>query len=105
MLFWIGLLVSWCAGFLAAGLLFRRHILKQRKALQSIMYQTHHHGINPKSKRIRGITNLGLILTTNRDPDPKSWHEVREYFIMIEKEALDLETSVLEKVKEFEHLQ
>lgn len=104
MLFWIVLLGSWCAGFLGAGLLFRRHILKQRKALESIMYQTHHQGINPICKRIRGITTLGLILTTNRDCTPKSWHEVREYFIMIEKEAMDLETTTLEKVKEFEHL-
>lgn len=103
--FWIGLLGSWCAGFLVAGLLFRRHILKQKKALQSIMYQTHHQGINPVCKRIRGITTLGLMLTINRDISHKSWDEVRTYFIMIEKEALELETTTLEKLKDFEHLQ
>jgi hypothetical protein len=103
--YWIGLVGSWCVGFLVAGLLFRRHILHQKKALRSIMYQTHHQGINPVCKRIRGITTLGLFLTTNRDMDHESWHEIREYFIMIEKEALELETTTLKKVKEFEHLQ
>lgn len=98
---WIGLVVSWCAGFLVAGWMFRRHILMQKKALRSIMYQTHHQGINPVCKRIRGITSLGLIACK----DPSRWHEIREYLELIEREALELETSTLNKVKEFEHLQ
>lgn len=111
MLYWIGLLVSWCAGFLVAGFFFRRHyknyqdqIAQRKQALRAIMYQTHHEGINPICKRIRGITSLGLMLTGG-ELKPNSLPEIRNYFSMIEKEALELETSTLEKVKEFEHLQ
>jgi hypothetical protein len=68
------------------------------------MYETHHQGINPICKRIRGITSLGKISLRNTS-HPNAWSDIEQYFDMIDAEALELETQTLKKVKEFEHLQ
>jgi hypothetical protein len=135
-------LIFLLAGFAGAAFLFRRKYqnsvqifiqyeqrLKQKeeelelrkKALQTIMYRTHHHGINPISKRIRGLCNLGLLASLRvfnfleqlSKPNHQGFSklamednkEVLNSLREIEKQALTLETDTLDKVKEFEHLQ
>lgn len=104
-------LVGLCVGFVAAAYLFRRHYknyhvqIEQRKeALRTIMYRTHHMGVNPVCKRIRGITTIG-ILVTKRLPACAESEEVISFFHLIETEAQDLENQTVTHVKEFEHLQ
>lgn len=134
--------ISLLAGFAGAAFLFRRkyqnsvHLFYQyevrlrqkedelelrKKALQTIMYRTHHHGINPISKRIRGLCNLGLLASLRvfnfleqlSKPNHQGYgklamednKEVMDSLRQIEKQALTLETDTLDKVKEFEYLQ
>jgi hypothetical protein len=99
------------AGFAAATYLFRRHyknyhfqIEQRREALRTIMYRTHHHGVNPVCKRIRGISGLGILITKQL-PEEKRTVEIIEYFKMIDGIAQELESETLSNIKEFEHLQ
>jgi hypothetical protein len=110
MLYLIVSLISLFAGFAGARYLVRRHhsnvlfqMQQQAEALRTIMYRTHHHGVNPICKRIRGITGLGRILI-KRSP-ASSDQEINMILDMIDNQALELETEMLNKVKEFEHLQ
>ena len=109
MLYLIVSVTSLCAGFLLAGSCFRRHLKRnryqiahQKEALRTIMYQTHHEGINPICKRIRGITTLALL---SMKKSPGCSPDIALYFQMIETEAMNLENDTLNKVKDFEHLQ
>lgn len=108
---WIELLAGMLMGLVIGQRLFSqyyrraRHELKESKqALREIMYQTHHLGINPIAKRIRGLCLLGKRLATNLSPSPEA-EEVQTLFETIESQALSLENDTLDKVKEFEHLQ
>lgn len=142
-------LISLLCGFAGAAFLFRRHYrnthsqfqeyelmlmekeklltaselnLKEKtEALQKIMYRTHHHGINPVCKRIRGLTNLSLMAVSRlfnfleilSKPNHQEYSklamaentEILNYLKLINSEALTLENDTLNKVKEFEHLQ
>lgn len=93
----------------------------RKEALQTIMYRTHHQGINPISKRIRGLCNLCLLanlrlfnfLDQLSKPNHQGYSklameentEILNYLKLIESEALTLENDTLDKVKEFEYLQ
>lgn len=128
-------LVSFVCGCAGAAYLFRRNhrnsisryqalesqLQEGREALQEIMYLTHHQGINPICKRIRGLSTLGLMVSArlmnyldllskphHQEYSKLAMHESQEilkYFKLIENEAKDLETDTLNKIKEFEHLQ
>lgn len=141
-LFLITALIFMFIGFAVSTFLFRRkyqnsvqafqqfeYKLRQKEAelnlskeaLQTIMYRTHHHGINPISKRIRGLCNLCLLgsqrlfnyLDLLSRPNHQGYSklamqentELLNYLKLIESEALTLENDTLNKVKEFEHLQ
>lgn len=102
---------SFVSGCLAAGYFFHLHqkgneqrFMEQEKelqsrkdALQELIYRTHHHGINPISKRIRGACAV-IRLTPSKE-------EQSYWLTVIENEALTMETDVLNNIKEFEHLQ
>lgn len=116
MLYWIVSLISLCVGFAGATYLFRRHYtnvkfhLEQRKeALRTIMYRTHHIGVSPIGKRIRGLTGLGRATMKRSDPSSETELNMRTeltmIFDMIDNQSIELETEMLNKVKEFEHLQ
>ncbi|MGL6121688.1 MAG: hypothetical protein ACRC1W_01365 [Shewanella sp.] len=135
MSYWIVSLISLLSGFAGAAYLFSRYHLKysshyhrqalqlkeSKEALQKIMYRTHHHGINPISKRIRGLSGLGMMgsarlmnyLEMLSKPNHQKYSklamaeslEIMRYLKLIEKQALDLENDVLSNIKEFEHLQ
>lgn len=104
-------LISFACGSLAAGFLFRRHYIiseqefsrqqqeieSRKRALQEIMYRTHHEGINPIAKRIRGLCQLGYLTEDKA--------EILRFLKVIEDQALTMETDVLNTIKEFEHLQ
>lgn len=111
MLYLIVSLICLSAGFAGAAYLFRRHYknyhfqIEQRKeAIRTILYRTHHNGVNPGCKRIRGITVIGALVTM-RLPQCAEREEILKFLKMIETEAMNLETDVLNNVKEFEHLQ
>ncbi len=76
----------------------RREVEESKSAVRQIMYQTHHEGINPIAKRIRGLCLLGKKISPSDS-------EVHTLFETIEAQALNLENDTLEKVKQFEHLQ
>lgn len=111
MIFWIGLVTGLLSGLAVSRFLFSHHyrrfhrqIISQQQDLETskevirqIMYQTHHHGINPIAKRIRGLCQLARL-----EPDGD---EVNRILTIIEDEALTLEKDTLNAVKEFEHLQ
>jgi len=78
-----------------AWLIYR--LIRYRYALRQVIYHAHHLGINPRSKRIRGLSNLGKLETA---PDSAP----HQYFMLIEAEALTLETDVLNTIKEFEKM-
>jgi hypothetical protein len=128
-------LTSLLFGFAGAAFLFKRHyrntehrymqyeqeLERQREAIRTIMYRTHHNGINPISKRIRGLCTLGFMVSDRllnflnllSKPHHQGYsklaiaesNEIRSFFRLIEQQALGLETETLDNVKEFEHLQ
>lgn len=127
-------LISFAAGCVVVALCFRRHYSNQGKelaacskellyrteALQTIMYRMHHLHVNPTTKRIRGLSNLGSmaakknldrfenLLTPSHPIYSKLVTEEKlqlKYFTLIEREASKLEVDNMDNIKEFEHLQ
>lgn len=82
----------------------RMEVEESKAAVRTIMYQTHHLGINPIAKRIRGLCLLGKRITEDLSPSPQA-AEAHTLFETIEAQALSLEKDTLDKVKQFEHLQ
>ena len=98
----VGMLMGLAIGRLLSDQQYRnarKEVEESKAAVRAIMYQTHHHGINPIAKRIRGLCLLGKRLSHSTDD------EVSTLFETIEAQALNLENDTLEKVKQFEHLQ
>lgn len=97
---------------LAIGKLLYRHYYRKAKAqleeskeaVRTMMYQTHHLGINPVAKRIRGLCLLGKRISDDLYQSPEVV-EISMLLETIESQALTLENDTLDKVKEFEHLQ
>ena len=135
-------LISLLCGFAGAAFLFKRHyrnishryqqyeqqlqaqreeLEASKEALREIMNQTHHEGINPIAKRIRGLCSVGFMalgrLTNFLELLSRPHHQkysqfaiaessdIQKCFEYIEQQAFNLEMDTLKKVKEFEHLQ
>jgi hypothetical protein len=135
-------LISLLFGFAGAAFLFKRHyrnishryqqyeqqlqaqreeLEASKEALRDIMNQTHHEGINPIAKRIRGLCNVGFMeldrlmnfLNLLSKPHHQGYSQfaiaenlkARKCFEYIEEQAFKLETDTLNNVKKFEHLQ
>lgn len=106
--------ISFVLGSLGAGYFFRRHqhknelrfiqqekeIQERKEALERIMYRTHHHGINPIAKRIRGACSVMRLINNQEGQQERLF-----WLNQIEQCAFTMETDVLNTVKEFEHLQ
>lgn len=129
-------------GALTTAVIFRRHLKKsfihsqelastlvqkadeikeQRAALQEMIYQFHHYGLNPKCKRLRGISDLGLrpikVLRQNLELLSRPHHhkyakmaikEVDEIEIWWTKSiqvCLEIEKEVIDSANKFNHLQ
>ncbi|HMG94353.1 MAG TPA: hypothetical protein VK589_30040 [Chryseolinea sp.] len=110
--------ICFVSGCLAAGYFFRRHqkgneerfiqqdkeleardkeLEARKRALQEIIYGSHHIGANPRGKRIRGAVS---VIRLSKDPKEHLY-----WLKVIEDEALTIEMEVLNTIKEFEHLQ
>lgn len=105
------LLAGTLMGLTIGKLLYRHHYRKAKEqleeskaAVREMMYQTHHQGINPISKRIRGLCQLATKLL-KAAPRSEQCDESVMLIEYIEREALTLERDTLDKVKQFEHLQ
>jgi len=72
-------------------------LLRYRRALRKLIYNEHHVGANPKSKTMRGLSLLG-----KRETHPDS--AAHQYFLLIEAEALKLESDVLKNIHDFERM-
>jgi len=116
MVYLIVLLVGMLMGLITGKILYRHHYRKakaqleeSKSAVREMMYQTHHQGINPIAKRIRGLCQLlSKLLDQAEKKFPALSPLLVEMFLLIEtieREALTLEKDVLDKVKKFEHLQ
>lgn len=134
--------LSLLTGFSIAGTIFRRHlqntskrsqalslvledkaaqIKEQKKALQELIYQFHHSGLNPKCKRLRGISDLGLrpikVLKENLELLSRPNHhgyaklalkevlEMETWWKTSIQVCIDIEKEVLDSANKFNHLQ
>lgn len=97
------------------------HIAEQQKAIQDLIYQYHHYGLNPKCKRLRGISDLGLrpverlqqnLVLLSRPNHYKyakvAIKELEEIKVWWEQSiivCLDIEKDIIESANKFNHLQ
>lgn len=134
--------LSLLLGALTAGAIFRRHlrnskansldleltliekakeIKEQRKAVQELIYHFHHSGLNPKCKRLRGISDLGLrpiaslrqnlILLGRPNHEgyakiaDKLLDEIEQWWKQSINVCLDIEKEIIDSANKFNHLQ
>jgi hypothetical protein len=134
--------LSFAIGGLIVGIIFRRRLRnsgratqelkfeikqnlsdlkEQEEAIQKLIYNYHHNGLNPACKRLRGISNLTLRLCQSLKENlvllakpnhhgyatiaSKDLEEVIQWVNTSNTICLQIEKEVLENANKFNHLQ